>query len=171
MRLYSVHLRVLLAAAVSCTLACESRAVPKAMAVASPIAVSLAVERMRAHFATAQGFSVDSLNARADWFTDSLLVLLRQDMGDGTELGVLNWDPFTSSQDSASGFARADAHVAGDTTYVAFVIVPAGGATTRSTDTVTLAMHFEHGAWRIADFRSSTGSVADRIARSLAPTP
>ena len=139
-------------------------------AVASVAAESVAVARMSAHFAAPQGFSATTLEARAAWFTDSLRALLRADFGDGSSIGVLNWDPFTEAQDDAAGFTHTSTRWANDTALVEFAIRFDSTYAPGSATTVTLALTLEQAEWRIADFLSRGRSLATSI-RSSSPTP
>ena len=119
----------------------------------------IASGRLAQHFADGQGFSRFTLEARADWFTDSLVALLRADMNDPSgDLGYVNFDPFTGAQDDVPPVQLRRVRAGGDTAYAEF----GQGIGSRRDDSgiVTLALVRSERRWQIADILHSDASLA-----------
>ncbi len=165
---------LLLAASLSCSAAdpksesSASRRVQPVMlldSVALSEAGVIASQRLAQHFADGQGFSSVTLEARADWFTDSLVALLRADMNDARgDLGYINFDPFTAAQDDAASFRLLRTRASGDTAYAEFAILFGGAAGSGDNPHhITLAMVRGRQRWQIADLISDAGSISAGI--------
>ena len=121
-----------------------------------------ASQRLAQHFADRQGFSSFTLEARAEWFTDSLFALLRADMNDPSgDLGYVNFDPFTGAQDDVPPVQLRRVRASGDTAYAEFG--EAVGARRDNSDVVTLALVRSGRRWQIADILHSDASLAAGI--------
>lgn len=155
-----------LAATIGCA-ACMHRDSPGASTDAA--AIAYVRTRYSQHFRNGQGFSVDTLRARREWFTPCFYSLLLSDM-DGAaargDIGVLDWDPFTSAQDDANGFRVVDARRSHDTVLVRVAVLfdyPPPG----STRNVTVAVAPVDTAWRIANLVTPEFDLARGIDSAL----
>ncbi len=109
--------------------------------------------RYTEHFRGDQGFSVEILRARRQWFTPCLYSLLLADI-DGSftrgDPGFLDWDPFTTAQDDANGFQITGATRSHDTVLV-HVAVLFGYPPPGQAQPITVAVTRVDTSWRIAD--------------------
>jgi hypothetical protein len=87
-----------------------------------------------------------------------LYALLIDDMKDPSDIGYLDWDPFTDAQDDVGPLRFEDVRRAGDTVMVRF----SREGYEHKRDSVTLAMRRVDSTWRIADFLYSGHTVCHR---------
>lgn len=122
-------------------------------------------QRYAEHWRSGQGFSADTLRAREQWFTPALYQLMRADMS-GSEIGIVDYDPFTEAQDDAERYAVGAARASHDTVYVPVDVRFASSS--GSHRAITLAMVRDAAQWKIADFIDHDGSLVAKL-RANAP--
>jgi hypothetical protein len=123
-------------------------------------------QRYRQHFASGQGFSVDTLRARKAWFTPQLYQLMLADMSSTGEVGYIDFDPFTEAQDDAAAYAIGSARTAHDTVLVEVAVTfPPAVGNGHEQQHLTLAMLPTPGGWKIANFLSPVRDLAADLAR------
>jgi Protein of unknown function (DUF3828) len=123
-------------------------------------------QRYHQHFASRQGFSVDTLRARKAWFTPQLYQLMLADMSSTGEIGYIDFDPFTDAQDDAATYTVGAAHPAHDTVLVEVAVTfPPAVGNGHEQQHITLAMLPTLGGWKIANFMSSDRDLAADLAR------
>ena len=123
-------------------------------------------QRYRQHFASRQGFSIDTLRARKAWFTPQFYQLMLADMSSTGEIGYIDFDPFTDAQDDAATYKVGAAHPAHDTVLVEVAVTfPAAVGNGHEQQHITLAMLPTPSGWRIANFMSPDRNLASDLAR------
>ena len=134
------------------TLACASRGATGA----DTSAIATATRRVREHGNA--GLSIDDVKRTRDWFTPELYTLLIAGMSHPTDLGYLDFDPFTDAQDDVGPLRFEDARQSGDTTLVRF----SRENYEKTRDSITLAMRRVDSTWRIANFLYSKHMACHR---------
>jgi hypothetical protein len=130
-------------------------------------AIAAVGQRYQAHFASGQGFSVDTLRARQAWFTPQLYQLMLADMSSTGEIGYIDFDPFTDGQDDAASYTVGTARRAHDTVFVEVAIAfPGAVGNGHEQHRVTLAMLRARAGWQIANFVYPDRDLARDLARS-----
>ena len=127
----------------------------------------VALERIYAtHFAEGQG---DWEPHRRAWFTARLAKLIQDDSAAGAAqcgVGFLNFDPFTSAQDSVAGYTLGSPKALADT-----VLVPVRIHANLANDSdrnSTVAMVRDGGSWRVGNMMHSNGELVSDLTRSVA---
>jgi hypothetical protein len=127
-------------------------------------------QRYQTHFASGQGFSVDTLRARQGWFTPHLYQLMLEDMSSTGEIGYIDFDPFTDAQDDAARYTVGAARSAHDTVLVEVAIAfPGAVGNGHEQRRVTLAMLRASAGWQIANFVYSDTDLARNLTRAATP--
>lgn len=109
-------------------------------------AIVVATQRLVEHGQA--GFSIGDATRTRDWFTPELFALFVRDMSDTNGVGYLNWDPFTGAQDDVGPFRFEEITRIGDTVRVRY----SREGFDHERTSVTLAMRYLDGRWRIANF-------------------
>lgn len=123
-------------------------------------------QRYRQHFASGQGFSIDTLRARKAWFTPQLYQLMVADMSSTGEVGYIDFDPFTDAQDDAASYAVGTARLTHDTVLVEVAVTfPPAVGNGHEQRHITLAMLPALGGWKIANFMSPDRDLAADLTR------
>jgi hypothetical protein len=162
----------------SLTLACSPRAdgraaepAETAVAAVTPISIAdaraFAEQRYHEHFASGQGLSVDTLRARRAWFTPRLYQEMLDDMSSTGEIGYIDFDPFTDSQDDAASYTAGKVRLAHDTALVEVeVTFPPGVGNGHEERRITLAMLQTPAGWQIANFVYPDRDLANDLTRA-----
>jgi hypothetical protein len=125
--------------------------------------------RYAQHFKEGQVFSPATLRAREVWFTPRFYQLMLADMsGPSDEVGYIDGDLFTDSQETAYRYTVGDARRSHDTVYVNVDVQL--DSTARERRRVVVAVVPAQGGWQIANFIDSSGDVAGGLLRA-AQTP
>jgi hypothetical protein len=133
-------------------------------------AIAAVGRRYQAHFASGQGFSVDTLRARQAWFTPQLYQLMLADMSPTGELGYIDFDPFTDAQDEAASYTVGKARPAQDTVLVEVAVAfPEAVGNGHEQHRITLAMLRARAGWQIANFVYAEGDLAHDLKREATP--
>jgi len=151
-----------------------SQRVDTARPLSAPSSMSDAIaaegQRYQAHFASGQGFSVETLRARQAWFTPQLYQLMLADMSSTGEIGYIDFDPFTDAQDDAASYAVGTARPAHDTVLVEVAVAfPPAVGNGREQRRITLPMLRARAGWQIANFVYPDGDLAHDLKREATP--
>jgi hypothetical protein len=133
-------------------------------------AIAAVEQRYHAHFASGQGFSVDTLRARQAWFTPQLYQLMLADMSSTGEIGYIDFDPFTDAQDDAATYTVGTARSAHDTVFVQVAVAfPRAVGNGHEQRRITLPMLRADAGWQIANFVYPERDLAHDLKRTQRP--